>query len=231
MQVPMNRCMALLLTAALAACETNVTGSGIAGGTSAVIRVVNATASSVDVATAGTVAIGNAGLAFGAASNCTTTDATAPNLTVRTSGTGTVLAGFSPVLGPGGRYLAIAYSDANGLGQFSTFVTNTFIPASGQSGLKVIDTAPGTGNFDVYAGAPGSALGTVSATNLSFGVTTAFLNVNAGAVQVRLTNAGTQTIVFTAASQTLASGRNYVLVIGPPAAGTSGLRSFLVSSC
>ena len=231
MQVPMARRITLLLTAALAACDAGVTSTGFAGGNTATVRFVNATASSVDVAASGTVATSNGGLAFGTASTCVVTDASAPGLSVRTAGTGNVLPGFPTAFTAGGKYAVVAYLDAGGVTRFATFATNTFTPGSAQSGLRVFDAATGTGSFDVYVNPPGSAPGTASATNLSSGTSTGFFNVTAGSQQVRLTNAGTQTIAFDAGSLALGAGRNYVLVIGPPLAGSSVLQSSLVPSC
>jgi hypothetical protein len=230
MRVPTTRRIALLCTAALVACDTGVTTTGFAGGASATVRLVNATALSLDLASSGSVAPGNAGLVFGASSTCIPTDAGSPDVTVRASGTSVALAGFSPAFAAANKYVVVAY-DANGVTQFATFATSAFTPANGQSGLMVVDVAPGPGNFDVYVTAPGSALGTAAAFNLSVGGNTNFVNVTAGTEQVRLTNAGTQTIIFSSASLTLSAGKNYVLVIGPPATGTSALRSFLVTSC
>jgi len=227
----MARRIALLLTAALAACDAGVTSTGFAGGNTATVRFVNATPSGVDVASAGTVATGNGGLAFGTASSCVVTDASAPDITVRTGGTGNVVAGFPASFSAGGKFTVVAYVDAGGITRFASFATNTFTPGNGQGGLKVFDAATGTGSFDVYVNPPGSALGTASATNLSSGASTGFFNVTAGSQQVRLTNAGTQTITFDAGSLALGAGRNYVLVIGPPSAGTSVLQSALVPAC
>lgn len=230
MQVPVTRRIALLFTVALAACDAGVTSTGFGGGTTATVRVANASSDSLDVASAGSVANGNGGLLFGVSSTCTSTDAAAPDLTVRKTGTGSVLTGFPTSFAVGAKYLVVAYS-ANGVTQFATFPTNTFTPGSGQSGLTVFDAASGTGNVDVYVTPTGSTAGTPSATNLSFGSSANFFNVAAGSEAVVLTNTGTQTVVFTAGSVSLSAGRNYVLVIAPPSTGTTALRSFLVTSC
>ena len=231
MRVRSARCCALILTAALAACDTQPTTTGYAGGTYAIVRLVNVSTASLDLVTGSSVATGNGGLAFGASSSCTTVDVTAPNLTVRTTGTTTPLSGFSPTFASGNKYIVVAYTNANGLTQFTVGNTNAFAPGSVQSGLKVVDAVPGTSSFDVYVTPPGAVLGTASATALSFAGSTNFFNVDAAATQVRLTNAGTQTVVFTTATPTSTAGRNYVLIIGPPATGTSEFRSFLVTSC
>jgi hypothetical protein len=156
MRVPMTHRIALLLTAALAACDTRVTSTGFAGGNAATVRVVNATGGTLDVVSAGTVATGNGSLVFGTSSTCTATDAAAPDLTVRTTGTSSTLTGFPPALATGGKYVVIAY-DANGITQFITIPTSPFTPGSGKSGLDVVDVAAGPGNFDVYISARHSA--------------------------------------------------------------------------
>ena len=231
MRVPAMRCCTLLFVAALAGCDAKVTSTGFAGGTTATVRVVNATAGGLDVASAGTVSTDNGGLAFGTASSCAVTDASAPDISVRTAGTSNVLSRFPTAFTAGGKYTVVAWVDAGGVTQFATFATNTFTPGSGQAGLRVFDAATGTGSFDVYANSPGSSLGATLATNLVFGASTSFLSVVAGSQQVRLTNSGTQTIVFDSGALSLGAGRNYILVIGPPSTGTSVLQSALIPSC
>ena len=230
MQVPNVRGIALLLTAALAACDTKVTSTGFAGGTTATVRVVNATPGNIDVASSGTVGTSDGGLAFGTASSCAVVDASAPNLSVRTAGTGNVAPGFPAAFTAGGKYIVVAYADAGGVTRFATFATNTFTPGNAQAGLRVFDAATGAGSFDVYVNPPGSALGTASATSLVSGTSTSFFSVDAGSQQVRLTNAGTQTIAFDSGALTLGAGRNYVLVVGSPVTGST-LPSALVPSC
>lgn len=231
MRVPAIRCCTLLFVAALAACDAKVTSTGFAGGTTATVRVVNATAGSIDVASAGTVGDNNGGLAFGTASSCAVTDASAPDITVRSAGTSTALSRFPTAFTAGGKYTVVAYVDAAGVTQFVTFATNTFTTGSGQAGLRIFDAATGAGSYDVYVNSPGSSLGAILATNLVFGTSTSFFGVVAGSQQVRLTNSGTQTIVFDSGTLSLGAGRNYILVIGPPSTGTSVLQSALIPSC
>lgn len=231
MQVPMTSRLVLLLAAALIACDTHPSAVGYAGGSSATLRLVNASATNLDLASSGSVAPGNGGLVFGAASTCTATDAGAPDLTVRTTGTGTSLGGFSPTLAAANKYVVVAYGDAGAAPQFVTLNTGIFTAGNGQAGLKVFDAAPGTANFDVYVTVPGTALGTASAIGLSFGSSTNFFNVDAATMQVTLTNTGTKTVVFSTTGLSFNAAKNYVLVIAPPAAGTSQLRSFLIAAC
>ena len=58
-----------------------------------------------------------------------------------------------------------------------------------------------------------------------------FITVPAGANQVRLTITGTQTVVVNAGTLTFTPDLVSVLVIAPPAPGTTALRSFLVPGC
>jgi len=230
MRVRTRLAIALLSTVVLAACETR-TSTGVAGGSSATVRLVNATGASLDVVSGSSVSANNGNLGFGAHSSCIGVDATNPNLTVRTTGTTTSLSGFSLSLATGGKYIVIAYVDGAGTTQFATFTTTDFVPSSGQSGLRVFDAATGTATFDVHLTAPGDTLGVASAINLAFASSTNFLGVAGGTVQVRLTTSGSRTVVLDAGNQSLTAAQNYILVIGPPASGTTVLRSFLATAC
>lgn len=230
MFVPTRTVLVLLATAAFAACETRPS-TGLAGGSTASVRFVNATPNSLDIATNGSVSASNRDIGSGASSGCIGVDAASANLTVRSTGTTTALPGFTPLFSATGRFIVVAYLDAAGTTQFATFASDTFTPTSGQGGLRVFDAARGTGTFDVYLSPPGAAPGTPSATNLSFGGGTSFFNVDPASTQVTLTTAGSRSAVFNAGVQSVTAGQNYILVIAPPATGSAGLRSFLVSAC
>ena len=53
--------------------------------------------------------------------------------------------------------------------------------------------------------------------------------VNGG--QIRFNNAGTTTSALTLSNQTFTAGQNAILVIAPPATGTTAFRTFLVTGC
>ena len=124
-------------SATLAACSgDNVLGLGIAGGgtntdslSNARIRFANATATSFDVATGGTVTAGNGQLGFGSASTCISTNAVTPNVAVRAAGTTNVVPGLTNAYQSGVSYTVIAYVGANGTTQFAT-LPDTYTPAS-----------------------------------------------------------------------------------------------------
>jgi hypothetical protein len=226
------RTLALALLASsvtVAACGSdNVTGTDA---NNATVQFINATGSSLDVAQGGTVATGNGALSYGTTSLCIATDASNSNLAVRLTGTSTPLAGFTPAFQAGGNYTVIAYPGAPGVIQFAT-VSNAFTPSAGQGGLRVFNAAVAGASYDVYVSAPGAASATAAANNIGYGSGSSYFNVVAGtAQQVRITNAGSQTVVLDVGSRTFTTGQNVTLVIAPPLTGSPAPRAFYVNGC
>jgi hypothetical protein len=223
--------LSLLSICSLAACGDDDDDSTGIGGTTT-IGVVNATNSPLDFATAETIATGNANVGFGGASACTVLNALEPDFELRQAGTLNSLSTstYMPAFTAGNTYLVVAYPGFSGATQYATI--GTFLaPAVGQAGLRVTNLAAGSGAVDVVVTAPGAALGAASATGIAFGTTSALINVTPGAQLIRLTNTGTQTVVVNAGSPTFTAGLTSVLVIAPPAPGTTALRSFFVGGC
>jgi hypothetical protein len=220
--------LSLLSLGTLAACGDD-DSTGLGG--NATVRFADATNSSLDIATAGTVATGNGGIAFGASGACTLVSALQPDVDIRLAGTTNSLsATFHPTLTAGNNYVIVAYPGFSGVTLYAPVITS-IAPAAGQAGLRVVNLAAGSGAFDVFVSAPGAALGTASATGIGFGVTSGLINVTPGSQLIRLTNTGTQTVVINAGNQTFTAGQTGVLVIAPPATGTTALRSFIVTGC
>jgi hypothetical protein len=209
--------VALLQCVVLAACETR---NGIvvagAGGNGATVRLINATSSRLDLVVNGVAASGNRALPFGVSSSCTNVDVASGTVAVRVADSTTNLP-FTPTLAAGGRYLVLAYPDAEGAIQLST-VTQDSNLVSIRSELAVFEGVPSTvtGNYDVYITAPAAALTTPDFRNLSFGFGTPFFDVPPRATQVRLTNAGTQNVVIDAGSFTLAANTVHLLAVVLP---------------
>jgi hypothetical protein len=207
--------VALLPCAALVACESHNTVA-VAGGNGATVRLVNASSSKLDLVVNGFAATGDRALAFGVSSTCTVVDVTSGAVAIRITDSTTNFP-FTPTFVVGGKYLLIAYPDANGVIQLST-VTQTLTPISIRSALAVFQGVPSTvtGNYDVYITTPAAPLTTPDFRNLSFGFGTPFFEVLSRATQVRLTDAGTQNIVIDAGSFTLAANTTYLLAIVLP---------------
>jgi hypothetical protein len=226
------RTLALALLASsvtVAACGSDgVTGTDA---NNATVQFINATAVSLDIAQGGAVATGNGALSYGTTSLCIATDASNSNLAVRLTGTSTPLAGFTPAFSAGGNYSVIAYPGAAGVIQFGT-VSNAFTPSAGQGGLRVFNGAGAGTSYDVYVSAPGASSATAGANNVGYGSGSSYFNVAAGtAQQVRITNAGSQTIVADVGNRTFTPGQNVTLVITPPLAGSPSPRTFYVTGC
>lgn len=68
-------------------------------------------------------------------------------------------------------------------------------------------------------------------TGVPFGTGGGFLNVNAGSQAVTFnTGAGTATVA-NAGTLSFAAGQKYTLIVAPAAAGSTTLRTFLVTGC
>lgn len=225
----------------LGACSSdNTLGLGVAGGTggdslsNARVRIANATAASLDVASSGVVVAGNAAIGrFGLASSCTPTNALTPGLAVRIAGTSTPVPGLATSYQSGVSYTVVAYPNAVGTTQFAT-VADLFTPLSGQSGLRVFNAGAAGTSYDVYVTDPGAPLAAAASTfnNVTAGAFTTFANVTAGTEhQLRITDAGTKTLLLDIGSTVLIAGQSMTLVIAPPAAGSTTIRSFFVTSC
>jgi len=196
----------------------------------AVVDLVNATSSTLNLLQNGTVLANGGAIAFGSASACTNVAASNPLLSITEGSSTTALPGFAPSLAAGTSYTILAYSGANNATQFA-ILPNTFTPASGQAGLRVFNATSSTTAFDVYLTALNAVLGTPTTANVMPGTSSSFVTVPAGSLQIRLANAGSQTVVLDLGAQSLVAGKNMTLVIAPPATGSTTLRAFLVTGC
>jgi hypothetical protein len=216
--------------AALSACDDGDDVTGTATSNNATVRFINATNLSLDIGRGGSVATGNGALGYGTFSNCMTVDATNPNVAVRQTGTSTALAGFTPAFQATGNYTVVMYPGAGGTTTFTT-VPNAFTPTAGQGGLRVFNAAGAGTNYDIYVGTPGAALGSPAANNVSYGSGSSYFNVGTSAAQqVRITNAGSQTVMLDVGTRSFAAGQNVTLVIAPPTTGSTP-RAFYVTGC
>lgn len=233
MQVRLLAATLCLPTLVLTGCDSNEsTGLGITENSTASVQFINASTTTLDVAANGAVATGNGALGFGTASACVTANAANSGLAVRETGTSTPLSGFTPAFQVGGSYTVIAYPGVGGTTlQFAT-VSNAYTPAAGQAGLRVFNAAGAGSNLDVYVTTPGAALGTPAANNVGSATGSSYFNVSAaGPQQIRVTNAGSQTVLLDVGNTTFTAGRNATLVISPALPGTLVLRAFVVPGC
>jgi hypothetical protein len=218
----------LLPMLALAACD-DIEGLGEPNATTAQVRFVNVSGNSLSFAQNGTVGAGMGNLVFGTATTCTPVSIASPSLSVVANGVTIPLSGLTSNLAGNASYAIIAYPTAGGNASYS-IVPMTYSSAAGQAGLRIFN-ATGV-PFDVYTAGSGGAFTTASASGIVSGTSSNFFDVAAGSGgQIRFNNAGTTTSALTLTNQTFAAGQNSILVIAPPATGTTTYRTFLVSGC
>jgi hypothetical protein len=231
-------CTALVFASlvAVAGCEGGTDEpptTGVAT-TSATVQFVNATTggSSFDLLAGGTATTNGAGLAYQGISSCVSVNAGAPNLSLQLSGTTSAISGFTPTFQAGLRYTIVAVGTQPASPSFLTFADNYTTPAAGRALLRIINatTSQQGASLDVYF-TSGTTLVSPNATALAAGSATSFLDVPSGATRVRLTTAGTQTVVLDVGTLTLASGAVQSIVVTDPAAGSTALRFFTTTSC
>ena len=195
------------------------------------VRLANATDGALNLLQNGTVLPGASSIAFGTSSACNSVNATTPALAVTQGASTTPLSGFAPTLTAGHPFTFVAFPGTAGSVQFAT-VEQAIPSSSAQAGLRAFNATAITTGFDVYVTAPGAALGTPLITNVLPGSPSAsFVSVPAGSSQVRLTATGSTTVLLDVGTQTFTAGLNTMLVIAPPAAGTTAPRAFLVAGC
>jgi hypothetical protein len=232
----------LFASTSLAACSSdNVLGIGVAGsggdgtpstGATARVRFANATGTSLDVASAGTVAAGSGALGFAGSSGCLTVSATSPLISVRPAGSTNAVATVSSGLQSGSSYTMIAWTDAVGVTRVAT-IADAGAPPSGQSVLRAFNASAAT-LYDVYVTAPGASLATATPTFAAVlgGTSSTTATVSATtAQQVRVTASGSKSVLLDLGNLTLLTGQSMVLVIAPPDAGSIAPRAFVVAGC
>jgi hypothetical protein len=192
-------------------------GSGVLGtagsGDAAVARFVNVSGHPLDLATSGVVSPAHAAIVPGAGTECfSVPDPRASGLSVRPAGTTTELAGFVTTFANGGRYTLVAFQGNTGPILFLS-VPNTSLPAAGRSELRVVNASAALGTVDVHVTTPGGTLGTPNVSGITFGTASGTFDVAAGTMQIRLTSAGSTTLVYDAGSRPLESGKSYTLIV------------------
>ena len=195
------------------------------------VRIANATDGALTLLRNGVALPGSSNIAFGTASACNSVDATTPALTVTQAGSSIALSGFAPTLVAGHPFTFVAFPASGGAVQFAS-IQQAITTASGQSGLRAFNGAASATGFDVYVTAPGAPLGAATIANVAPGTASASpVSTPGGAAQIRLTPTGSATVVLDLGMQTLTAGENTMLIIAPPATGSTSPRAFLVAGC
>jgi hypothetical protein len=196
----------LLAAGALtAACSDEGDNTGPEGG--ARVRVVHASpdAPAVDVLLDDAEVLG--GVPYLAASAYLDAPAGSRNLKVNAAGTATTVINADLNLVDGTDYTVIAAGPVQSIEPLVLQDDNS-APASGNARVRAIHGAPSAPAVDIYVTAPGADLAgaTPLLTSVGFGDVADYLEVPAGDYQVRVTPAGSKTVVIDSGTLTLASG-------------------------
>ena len=218
--------LSLLLAASAltAACGDNNNNNGPSGQSR--VRVVHASpdAPAVDVLVDGASALSNVPY-LGASDYLELSDG-AHNVKVNATGTSTTVIDTDVDLADGTDYTVIA---AGLLADIQPIVLtdDNSTPSAGTARVRAVHAAPGAPAVDVYVTAPGADIASASPvlSNVAFGDVADYLEIPAGDYQVRVTPAGTKTVVIDSGALTLASGqvRTAIAVDSPGGGGPFNL--------
>lgn len=176
----------------------------------------------VDFAVNGTVKITNVG--FKNVSNYFGIDATATTATVSNTGSATPLASanFSPANGH--RYTALAIVGANASATSLALIDDPYNKSilSDKARVRTFNASYNAPNVDVYVTAPNADLTTVGPTmsGAAYGAaspvsTQDSIYIDGGTYQVRVTTAGTKTVIFTSQPFSLANNADWLITTLP----------------
>lgn len=205
--------------AAIAGCKLdNALGPG---SNQAVIQFINAAPryATVDLFVDGTDAL--AGMPYGQGSSLRVTALTTPRqFMVRSKPDTTTLASSSFIVAMQSTYAVILTQRATGAGLIVLPDTVSAPPAN-QVGLRIVNAAPSAGAVDVYITGADSTLATPVATNILYEGVMNYYNAPTGTVRLRLTAAGTKTVLLDVDASALISGQVRTIVIADsPGGGT-----------
>ena len=130
------------------------------------------------------------------------------NLKVNAAGTATTVIDADLNLVDGTDYTVIASGLAEAIEPIVLQDDNS-TPAAGNARVRAIHGAPGAPSVDIYITAPGADLSTTIPllASVEFGDVADYIEAPAGDYQVRVTSAGTKTVVIDSGTLTLSSGQ------------------------
>ena len=213
---------ALAIAVTLGACDAGGT-IGTVARTTADVVVVNASTTGIDLLQDQALDPGNSGIAFGGASLCMTVDIISHGLSVRPSGLHTSSA-VLPSFAANEKYAVVVTGNGNSLQPVS--FRNSFAVPSAKAAVRLVNVS-GTGPYDIFVTDSAAALSVPSAANVGSGVASSYFAVVTTKQQIRLTTTGSTLVAFDVGTVTLAAGSRAMVVLAPPAAGSSTPRAFV----
>ena len=220
---PFRSLLSLLLAASAltAACGDDDDNTG-PDGADARVRVVHASpdAPNVDVLVDNSVALSN--VPYLGVSDYLDVPSGGRNLKVNAAGTATTVIDADADLADGSDYTVIASGLVGAIEPLVLQDDNT-APAAGNVRVRAIHGAPSAPAVDIYVTAPGAdlAVETPALSNVAFGDVADYLEAPAGTYQVRVTPAGSKTVVIDSGPLTLTSGQVRTAIAVDAAGGGS----------
>jgi len=196
----------LFATSALIAACSDDDNTGPEG--EAMVRVVHASPDAPDVDVLLNDAEVLSDVPYLTASNYLGVPAGEQNLKVNAAGTATTVIDADLNLVDGTDYTVIASGLAEAIEPIVLQDDNS-TPAAGNARVRAIHGAPGAPSVDIYITAPGADLATTVPllAGVEFGDVADYIEAPAGDYQVRVTSAGTKTVVIDSGTLTLSSGQ------------------------
>ena len=216
---------------ALAACDgQRLTNPIVIGSTSsASVRLVNASASvsAFDLAIGGSVGTGDGAIPFGGATECRGVTP-GSQVGIRVAGGGNDLPGFQPPSFTNNERATVLVTGSADSLRFITLLEDRNVPAAGRARLRVFNGST-AGDVDVRYGL-GEAATTIVA-RLRRNEISGFVDLPAGASELRFVSSETGATVLGPQAITLGSGQSRTVVLGDPASAGASLRSFDFGAC
>lgn len=190
--------------------------------TKARVRLVNATRdyASLDLRVDGSVR--QSSVAYAGTAGYVEVDPDKSSTTITTAGSATALLSFTPTVSKNNAYTLLAFGKGGALREV-LIDENQAAPASGKTGLRVVNAAADAGALDVYLTSASDSLNTAVAVRAAaaYGEVSAPLDVTGGNWRLRVTGASTKTdLRLDVADLALPAGQIAVLVLTPSAGGT-----------
>ncbi len=163
-------------------------------------------APNVDVVVNGATVATN--VSYKAASAYLTVPAASTQIEVRPTGTTTDVINTKTTLAQKTDYTVLATNLVASIEPLVLTDDNT-APASGKVKVRLVHGAPSAPPVDIYVTAPGASLAaaTPTLTNVPFKASSAYLSVDAGSYEIRVTPTGTKTVVIDSGTVPLMAGQ------------------------
>ncbi|MFO1267664.1 MAG: DUF4397 domain-containing protein [Rubrivivax sp.] len=190
--------------------------------TKARVRLVNATRdyAALELRVDGTLRQG--AVAYGGSASYVEIDPDHSSSSITTPGSAAALLSFTPAVSKNNNYTVLAFGKAGALRQI-LLDENQSAPASGKTGLRVLNAAADAGSLDVYLTAASDPLTTAVPVRAAavYGEVSPALDVTGGTWRLRVTGASAKTdLRLDVADIAFPAGQQAVLVLTPSAGGT-----------